>query len=134
MAIYLSLFWLTAQVVVIYASDLAYPYSHLLLVVLGATNTITFILYGFDKYRAKKQGRRISERSLHFYALIGGWPSAIFAQELFRHKTQKLAFRRVFMVTVIVNVLVNSYLFIYYNDVENVFAVMNNNFIHFGVR
>ena len=37
---------------------------------------------------------------------VGGWPGALVAQQLFRHKTRKRSFRRAFWITVVVNVLV----------------------------
>jgi hypothetical protein len=36
-------------------------------------------------------------------SLLGGWPGALVAQKVFRHKTQKVAFQRVFWVAVVVN-------------------------------
>jgi uncharacterized membrane protein YsdA (DUF1294 family)/cold shock CspA family protein len=64
---------------------------------------VTFIAYAIDKSSAKKSGQRISENTLHLFALVGGWPGAIFAQQTFHHKTKKKSFRSVFWVTVILN-------------------------------
>ncbi|MDC9724595.1 MAG: DUF1294 domain-containing protein [Gammaproteobacteria bacterium] len=71
-----------------------------------ALSTIAFILYAVDKSAARKNAQRVSERSLHLVALLGGWPGAIIAQKVFRHKTKKHAFRFVFWLTVIANVSV----------------------------
>jgi len=38
--------------------------------------------------------------------LVGGWPGAVVAQQLLRHKTKKLSFRTRFWVTVALNVIV----------------------------
>jgi len=65
---------------------------------------ITFILYAIDKSAARRNAWRISEDKLHFFALAGGWPGALIAQQLLRHKTKKESFRSVFWVTVGVNV------------------------------
>lgn len=67
-------------------------------------SVITFFLYAADKLRAKKGWQRTQENTLHFFSLIGGWPGAIFAQQLFRHKTQKKEFRFIFWVTVFINI------------------------------
>lgn len=69
---------------------------------LGAS-VITWLLYWRDK-RAAQAGRdRTPETTLHTWALAGGWPGALLAQQQFRHKTSKLAFRRVFYLTVALN-------------------------------
>jgi uncharacterized membrane protein YsdA (DUF1294 family) len=36
--------------------------------------------------------------------LVGGWPGAIVAQQMLRHKTSKVSFRVAFWLTVLVNV------------------------------
>ena len=36
-------------------------------------------------------------------ALLGGWPGAIFAQRVFRHKSSKPSFQSVFWITVVLN-------------------------------
>ena len=46
---------------------------------------------------------RTAENTLHLLALGGGWPGALVAQQLFRHKSAKRAFRRVFQATVVLN-------------------------------
>ena len=69
-----------------------------------ATSLICFALYACDKRRARLGGWRISERTLLFWGFIGGWPGAIVAQQVLRHKTQKRSFRRAFWTTVVVNV------------------------------
>jgi len=58
-------------------------------------NAVTLLLYGYDKHQAAAGGTRIPEAVLHILALLGGSPAALIGQELFRHKTRKLAFRLV---------------------------------------
>ena len=59
-----------------------------------------FLAYGLDKRRAANGGRRVSERTLHLMAFLGGWPGALLGQRHFRHKTQKVSFRLVFWMVV----------------------------------
>jgi uncharacterized membrane protein YsdA (DUF1294 family) len=68
--------------------------------VVAAMSLVTFVVYGFDKRRAQKDGRRVPEKSLHLMALLGGWPGALVGQRFFRHKTQKLSFLIVFWLCV----------------------------------
>jgi len=55
-------------------------------------NAITLYLMGHDKSRAKKKGRRVPERTLFLWALIGGSPGAIAGMRLWRHKTKHRSF------------------------------------------
>ena len=52
----------------------------------------TFILYGVDKSAARAGRRRIPENTLHLLALLGGWPGALIAMPIFRHKRRKGSF------------------------------------------
>lgn len=65
---------------------------------------LTFIIYAIDKSAAMAGNRRTPEINLHFMALLGGWPGALFAQQLLRHKSKKEIFRAVFWITVILNI------------------------------
>jgi len=55
-------------------------------------NAITLIAFGVDKYLARTNRHRISEKSLLTLALIGGSIGAITAQRMFRHKTRKFKY------------------------------------------
>ncbi|MFK4805464.1 DUF1294 domain-containing protein [Microbacterium sp. ZW CA_36] len=72
----------------------------------GAASLITFAAYGIDKSAARRSAGRVPEQTLLLLGLVGGWPGAIVAQQLFRHKTRKRSFRRAFWGTVGVNILV----------------------------
>ena len=61
------------------------------------------IVYRLDKSAAARNGWRTSEAVLHVMALIGGWPGALVAQQVFRHKSRKLSFRLAFWATVALN-------------------------------
>lgn len=70
-----------------------------------AMSLATFITYALDKRAARRGGWRVAENTLHGLALLCGWPGALLAQELLRHKSAKPAFRRLFWLTVALNVL-----------------------------
>lgn len=74
-----------------------------LLLLYGGASLLAFLAYWWDKSAALHGHWRTREKTLHLYALLGGWPGAIAAQHLLRHKTQKASFRSVFWVTVIAN-------------------------------
>ncbi|MEZ0316461.1 MAG: DUF1294 domain-containing protein [Methylophilaceae bacterium] len=67
---------------------------------------LAFVMYGLDKAAARDNRQRVSEQTLQFLALIGGWPGALIAQKVFRHKSRKVKFQRVFWVTVSINCVV----------------------------
>jgi uncharacterized membrane protein YsdA (DUF1294 family)/cold shock CspA family protein len=66
-------------------------------------SALTYTVYAIDKSAAKSGDWRTSERSLHFFSLIGGWPGAAIAQSRLRHKSKKLSFRIVYFLTMIIN-------------------------------
>ncbi|MDP8231558.1 MAG: DUF1294 domain-containing protein [Candidatus Zophobacter franzmannii] len=72
---------------------------------LMTTNVFTFGAYGIDKFLAIKGYSRIPETVLHTLMFSGGTPSAIVGQWLFRHKTSKKAFRRVFWLLLLAQVI-----------------------------
>lgn len=52
-------------------------------------NTITFILYGIDKYNAIHNKYRISEKTLILFTLFGGVIGGILGGMIFNHKVRK---------------------------------------------
>ena len=57
---------------------------------------LTYLAYRHDKRRAETGGWRVSEATLHFCELIGGWPGAYLAQRMYRHKTAKVSYQFTF--------------------------------------
>ncbi|MFB6610182.1 DUF1294 domain-containing protein [Agromyces sp. NPDC056379] len=72
----------------------------------GVVSIVAVVAYGLDKRAAKRGAPRTSESVLLTVGVVGGWPGALVAQQLFRHKTRKRSFRRAFWLTVVVNSLV----------------------------
>jgi len=67
-------------------------------------SVVAFLAYADDKARASRNAWRIPEVNLHLIALCGGWPGALAAQHLLRHKNRKQAFQVVFWSTVVLNI------------------------------
>ncbi|MCX5662875.1 MAG: DUF1294 domain-containing protein [Planctomycetota bacterium] len=78
-----------------------------LLLVLGLyafMSVVTFLLYGVDKRRASLGQRRIPERTLHVFELLGGVPGALVGQRVFRHKNRKWSFMAVFIAIALLHI------------------------------
>lgn len=71
---------------------------------------ITFGAYVLDKSAAQAGRWRTPEKTLHLLALLGGWPGAMAAQWLIRHKSSKTSFQAMFWLTIILNVLLLGWL------------------------
>lgn len=61
--------------------------------VLAVLCVVTFIAYALDKHAAQTGAWRIPEANLHLLELAGGWPGALTAQLVLRHKTSKRSYR-----------------------------------------
>ena len=58
-----------------------------------AINVLTFVVFGLDKWKARRGRWRVPEATLLGLAALGGSVGAWVAMQLFRHKTQKKKFR-----------------------------------------
>ena len=76
----------------------------LLFVYLGLSG-FTFLAYAIDKHAARSARWRTRENTLHILELIGGWPGALLAQKILRHKTRKSRFLWTFRVCALANCL-----------------------------
>lgn len=76
-----------------------------------ALSVITFVLYALDKSAARRGAWRTSESTLQLLGLAGGWPGALIAQKILRHKSKKASFRRFFWVTVVLNCAALAWLY-----------------------
>lgn len=65
----------------------------LLLIYLLAVNLAAFVLMGVDKYRAKRDQWRISERMLFLFPLLCGSLGGVLGMQVFHHKTRHWYFR-----------------------------------------
>jgi len=64
-----------------------------LLYYLIAINAITFITYGIDKWKARKNKWRIPESTLLLLAVFGGSIGAFLGMRVWRHKTTHKKFK-----------------------------------------
>ena len=75
-----------------------------------AINIATFLLYGIDKYKAKKNQWRISEATLLTMAAIGGSIGAWTGMRLWHHKTMHKKFKYGIPLIIILQVALAVYL------------------------
>jgi uncharacterized membrane protein YsdA (DUF1294 family)/cold shock CspA family protein len=73
-------------------------------------SVLALVLYARDKAAARGGQWRTPESTLHAVAMFGGWPGALLAQDLFRHKATKAEFQFVFWTTVVINCAVLGWL------------------------
>jgi uncharacterized membrane protein YsdA (DUF1294 family) len=61
----------------------------------GVASVVAFVGFAVDKRAARGGrvgGRRIRERTLHGLEAVGGWPGALVAMVVLRHKNRKVGF------------------------------------------
>lgn len=56
-------------------------------------NLVAFVMYGIDKYKAKKSKWRISEATLLWMAALGGSVGAWIGMQIWHHKTLHKKFK-----------------------------------------
>ena len=56
-------------------------------------NILTFLIFGADKWKAKRDKWRIPEDTLIWLAIVGGSIGALLGMYLFRHKTKHRKFQ-----------------------------------------
>lgn len=64
-----------------------------IIIYLAVINTLTFFLYGIDKWKSKRAKWRISEAALIWLALFGGSLGAWLGMKTWHHKTQHRKFK-----------------------------------------
>ncbi|MBN8503512.1 MAG: DUF1294 domain-containing protein [Burkholderiales bacterium] len=83
---------------------LNWPLPRFVTVMYGALSMALFIVYGLDKWAARRGQSRVSEFALHALALLGGWPGALLGQHVFRHKVAQPRFLRITWAMVVLNI------------------------------
>ena len=82
-------------------------------------NLVTFLVFGLDKWKAKRKVkresvRRVPERTLFLLAAIGGSVGALLGMKVFHHKTLHRSFRIGVPVILILQILVPVGLWVYW--------------------
>ena len=70
-----------------------------------AASLVAFVAYAIDKSAARQGRWRTPEATLHLISVACGWPGALLAQQLLRHKLSKPSFVSRYWATVAVNVV-----------------------------
>jgi len=76
------------------------------ILVLIVWNIIVFAMYGLDKRKAKRNKRRISEKTLLLSAALMGGAGALLGMYIFRHKTNHWKFKICVPLLLILNIAV----------------------------
>lgn len=69
---------------------------------------ITFGFFAFDKHASIQSKSRISEKTLFLLITFSGWPGALLAQTLLRHKSAKLSFIKLSWCLILLNLFLLS--------------------------
>lgn len=84
-----------------------------LLAIYTISSLIGFGAITLDKRFAQQKMWRIPEASLHLIELVGGWPGSGAAQQMVRHKTQKLSYQLTFWLIAALHIALGiDYLFL----------------------
>lgn len=83
-----------------------------------ALNLFAFLIMGYDKYLAKNNKSRISEKTLLTFVLIGGTIGSGLGMLIFRHKTAKKSYLWKFWGIVLIQIAVVFTLF-YFGYLQN---------------
>ena len=79
-------------------------------------NIVTFLVYGIDKWKARKAMWRIREASLLMLAVLGGSIGAWLGMKVWHHKTQHKKFRYGIPAIIIIQlVIIGFFLYLQLN-------------------
>ena len=72
-------------------------------------NIVTFLVYGIDKWKARKAMWRVREASLLMLAVLGGSIGAWLGMKVWHHKTQHKKFRYDIPAIIIIQLVIIGY-------------------------
>ena len=67
----------------------------LILLIYALMSLVAIVAFTIDKAAAVKGERRVPERTLHTIEALGGWPGALIALDLVKHKRQKRSYTNI---------------------------------------
>ena len=73
-------------------------------------NAVAFIMYGIDKYKAKKAKWRIPEATLLLLAVLGGSIGAWMGMKVWHHKTKHKKFKYGIPAILLIQIALMTYL------------------------
>ena len=91
---------------------LSVPLWQLVLILLAVMSVFLFVLMGLDKGKARRGARRIPEKTLFVFALLGGAVGGTAGMFFFRHKTKHWYFRLGFPLLAAAQLALCIFLFI----------------------
>ena len=83
-----------------------------IIIYLIGINILTFLVFGIDKWKARKGKWRIPEATLIGMSIAGGSIGALLGMYLFRHKTQKRKFNLGIPAILIIQAVLAYFLFL----------------------
>ena len=91
--------------------QLSAPAACYLSVLMAVMSGFLFVLMGLDKAKARRGVRRISEKTLFVFALLGGALGGTAGMFVFRHKTRHRHFRLGFPLLAAAQAALCAYLY-----------------------
>lgn len=85
--------------------------TKIILIYLAAVNLVTFVMYGIDKYKAKKSKWRIPEATLLLMVAIGGSIGAWAGMQVWHHKTLHKKFKYGVPIIFLLQIALTIYLY-----------------------
>ena len=70
----------------------------------------SFIMMGYDKKQSKRRGRRVPEKTLWLFAILGGGIGSYLGMMAFSHKTRHTEFRIGFLLLALLYIGIIIYL------------------------
>ena len=83
----------------------------ILLIFYSVMSGVTILAFAVDKMAAQRNSRRISERTLHLLEFSLGWPGALIALHLVRHKRQKSSYTNILYIISAFHILLVAMIF-----------------------